>query len=93
MTKNACMLLAYWALLYYGAIGTVKFVMEDEEIKLKDMPGMLAQKAPLLVKIVCAMVPKLLEYFRPDFHPYQMNNDYLATEYFEANKKYFQKAG
>lgn len=93
VTKNAGMLLATWALLYYGAIGAVKFVMEDEEIKITDIPGMLAEKAPLLGKVVWAMVPKLLQYFRPDFHPDQMNNDYLATEYFEANKKYFQKAG
>lgn len=93
VTKNAGMLLATWALLYYGAIGTVKFMLEDDEVKISNLPGMLAQKAPALGKIVWAMVPKLLEYFRPDFHPDQMNNDHIATEYFAANQKYFQKAG
>jgi len=93
VTKNAGMLLATWALLYYGAIGSVKFLLEDKAVKLTDLPQIFAQKAPLLAKAVGAMLPKLLQYFRPDFHPNQMNNDYLATEYFDANQKYFQKAG
>ncbi len=93
ITKNAGMLLATWALLYYGAIGTVKFMLEDKEISWWELPRILAEKAPKLGQVVAAMVPKLLQYFRPDFHPDQMNNDYLATEYFAANAKYFQKAG
>ncbi|MBS0617342.1 MAG: metal-dependent hydrolase [Spirochaetes bacterium] len=93
VTKSAGMLLATWALLYYGAIGSVKFLLEDKEVKLADLPQIFAQKAPLLAKAVGTMLPKLLQYFRPDFHPNQMNNDHLATEYFDANQKYFQKAG
>lgn len=93
ITKNAGMLIATWALLYYGAIGTVKFMLEDKELKLTELPSALAQKAPKLAKVVAAMLPKLLEYLRPDFHPNQMANDHLASEYFATNQKYFQKAG
>lgn len=93
ITKNAGMVIGTWALLWYGAVGTVKFMMEDEEVKLTDLPGIFAQKAPKLAKVVSAMVPKLLQYFRPDFHPDQMNNDQLAIDYFNANQKFFKKAG
>ncbi|MBL8034951.1 MAG: hypothetical protein JNJ69_14690, partial [Leptospiraceae bacterium] len=68
-------------------------MLEDKEIKFTDLPGIMAQKAPKLAKVVSAMVPKILEYFRPDYHPDQMANDHLATEYFAANQKFFQKAG
>ncbi len=91
--KNAGMVIGTWALLWYGAVGAVKFLAEDKDIKLTDIPVSIAEKAPLTAKLVAAMVPKLVQYFRPDFHPDQMNNDYLATEYFEKNQKFFQKAG
>ncbi len=91
--KNAGMVIGTWALLWYGAVGAVKFLAEDKDIKLTDIPASIAEKAPLTAKLLAAMVPKLVQYFRPDFHPDQMNNDYLATEYFDQNKKFFQKAG
>jgi uncharacterized protein len=93
ITKNAGMLIGTWALLYYGAVGTVKFLAEDKDLKLADLPATVAETAPMLAKLVGAMVPKILQYFRPDFHPDQMDNDGLALEYFEKNQKYFQKAG
>jgi predicted metal-dependent hydrolase len=91
--KNAGMVIGTWALLWYGAVGAVKFLAEDKDIKLTDIPASIAEKAPLTAKLLAAMVPKLVQYFRPDFHPDQMNNDYLATEYFDKNQKFFQKAG
>lgn len=93
ITKNIGMVVGTWALLFYGAVGTVKFLAEDKELKLMDIPTSLVDKAPKLAKVVAAMVPKILEYFRPDFHPDQMNNDQLAIDYFNANQKFFKKAG
>jgi|JI10StandDraft_1071094.scaffolds.fasta_scaffold249357_1 predicted metal-dependent hydrolase len=91
LTKNIGMVVGTWALLWYGAVGTVKFLAEDKDIKLTDIPGSIAEKAPRLAKVVAAMVPKILQYFRPDFHPDQMNNDQLAADYFAANQKFFEK--
>lgn len=91
LTKNIGMVVGTWALLWYGAVGTVKFLAEDKDIKLTDIPGSIAEKAPRLAKVVAAMVPKILQYFRPDFHPDQMNNDQLAIDYFNANAKFFEK--
>lgn len=92
ITKNIGMVIGTWALLWYGAVGAVKFVAEDKALKVTDIPVSLLAKTPLMAKLVAALVPKILQYFRPDFHPDQMGNEQLALDYFAANQKFFQKA-
>ncbi|MBV6494075.1 MAG: hypothetical protein LDLANPLL_02101 [Turneriella sp.] len=91
ITKTAGLLLATWTLIYYGAAGTVKFMMEDEQVKITDLPRIVAEKTPLLAKAVFFMVPKVLQYLMPGFHPNDTENSRLAVEYFQNNKQYFEK--
>ena len=88
-TKNLGMVIGTWAITRYQWLGWLKFVWEDKEISKFDIPRLALQDLPLLAKLAATLVPKILDYFRADFHPSDHGGEELIAEYLKGREKYF----
>jgi predicted metal-dependent hydrolase len=81
--------------MHYMALGWAKFVWEDKGINKWEIPRLIIEDVPVLLGLAAAMVPPILEYFRPDFHPKDMGGDEWIERYLAENPQYFPavKAG
>lgn len=73
-----------WGLAFAGQI---QFSLQDSEMTLaraiNDLPGLISNNS----KLAAGILPRLLEYFKPDFHPDQTDNLRYAKEFFNKNEK------
>ncbi len=88
-TKNLGLLVGTWALIRYQGLGWLKFVWEDKDIPKGDIPRLLLQDLPVLVKMVTALGPKILDYLRGDFHPTDHGGEEQIARYLAGREKYF----
>ncbi len=75
------MLIATWGLWYYLGVGTVMLTQNDEDVKAKDIPADVALFLKKFSESFGGTLSKqYFQYFRPDFHPDQIDNYELAEE-------------
>lgn len=75
------MLIATWGLWYYLGVGTIMLTQNDEDVKAKDIPADVALFLKKFSESFGGTLSKqYFQYFRPDFHPDQIDNYELAEE-------------
>lgn len=75
------MAIATWGLWFYLALGTAMLTAQDEDVKAKDIPGhLLTFLSRFRQNFGGTLSQQWIQYFRPDFHPDQIDNYHLAEE-------------
>ncbi len=75
------MLIATWGLWYYLGVGTIMLTQNDKDVKAKDIPADVALFLKKFSESFGGTLSKqYFQYFRPDFHPDQIDNYELAEE-------------
>ncbi|MBX7226805.1 MAG: metal-dependent hydrolase [Chitinophagales bacterium] len=87
------MLIASWGLFFYSVIGTIYFIAKDKDKNWWTLPG---EFLGFITKMGGNykrgnLIGNLLEYFKKDFHPNQIDNYHLAEEFFSKNKGFYQE--
>jgi len=84
--RIAGMLMASWALWSYNFVGTMMFLSQDKELQYNKLPKYLMQ---FMVGFGSGpgrgLMKSYFKYYKPGFHPDQIDNYHMAKEYLEAN--------
>ena len=51
----------------------------DNKVNMASLPGAAANAAPVLLKLLGGVAVRLVPYLKPDFHPNETDNRYLAA--------------
>ena len=75
-------------LLLYGAMGTAMF-LASKRSWMTDLktPSNFFDMLKICGGLVTTFVPKMLQYFKPGFHPNDIENEHLAEEFFKIYEK------
>ncbi len=87
--RAAGMVIGSLALFWYAGLNMAKFIAYDKHINWSEMPAKTAKALPKLAALGWELVATLLPYFKPDFHPDQMDNKELAQQFFKEAEHYF----
>lgn len=84
------MIIATLGLSFYIAAAQMILISQDKSINWKDMPGHLNTFVTGLRNgMGKTLLKHYFKYYRPDFHPDDIDNYHLAKDYFEANPQTF----
>lgn len=79
--RIAGMAIATWGLWWYLGLGTVMLTQNDKDIKAKDIPKYTLEFLSKFRQSFGGTLSKqFFQYFRPNFHPDQIDNYHLAEE-------------
>jgi predicted metal-dependent hydrolase len=82
------MAIATWGLWFYLALGTAMLTAQDKDVKAKDIPkDLLTFLGRFQQSFGGTLASQYFQYFRPNFHPDQIDNYHLAEELL-AGKNY-----
>ena len=82
------MAIATWGLWFYLALGTTMLTAQDKDVKAKDIPkDLLTFLGRFQQSFGGTLASQYFQYFRPNFHPDQIDNYHLAEELL-AGKNY-----
>ncbi len=76
------MVFATYGLVFYILMGQAIFMAFDKQIPFWDLTGQFLRFAEKATPIFTAVAKEVADYFRPDFHPDDKDNTYIAKEYF-----------
>ena len=75
------MAIATWGLSFYLGLGTAMLTAQDKDVKAKDIPkDLLTFLSRFRQSFGGTLASQYFQYFRPDFHPDQIDNYHLAEE-------------
>lgn len=77
-------------LAFYSIGGQAYLISQDKELKITEVPSkfidfMKSWGSPMVKKFF----KNAGDYLKPDFHPNDMDNYYMAANYFKENKSYY----
>lgn len=64
---------------YFITRGFIHFMAHDNKVNMASLPGAAANAAPVLLKLLGGVAVRLVPYLKPDFHPNETDNRYLAA--------------
>lgn len=82
------MIYATWSLSFFVIMGQAIFMFYDKEINLFELPAQLFRFFEKTYPLLFGVLSNIADYFRPDFHPDDKDNLYLAEEIFTRMQRY-----
>ncbi|MCB1189183.1 MAG: metal-dependent hydrolase [Leptospiraceae bacterium] len=77
------MILASLDLTFYVGMGQIIFMSQDKTIKLEELPSHLFRFIKKTTPIFKGILANVADYFRPDFHPNDNDNLFMAEQIFQ----------
>lgn len=89
--RAAGMIYATVSLSFFLALGQSIFMLYDREIPWTELPGQFFRFLKKISPLAKGVADNWLDYFRPNFHPDDIDNLYLAEEVFKDFQEYMDK--
>lgn len=85
------MVAASFYLAYYLGLGWGHYLLADKEKQRRKWSVDFLESLPRFARFFSGVIPLLLKYMKPGFHPDQTGSDALAEDFFKGAEKYFSE--